>query len=296
VAGAVQSYQNAGGNFQPPANATPQAKGFLGRLLDMDPNAEAQMRGSLGAGLKSVGQNWNKPGLAAFAGSAGAGIEGGKTAADKTTEQQSKFLTQQQAANTSASTIGLNTAKAKEALANATDKMAGGKASVMNSQQQLYLRAMGLVNNDPEVKLAKSTYESALKETGDPESQQAKAAQKAHSDLVQAKIKAHLGALGLDPAMAERLGKMPGSTQDNPVPKDGLSQQKFDQLPVGAYFVNPKDGRVLIKAAPAGGAAPQGPQSPPQPPPAAGTPPTPPLPPRRVVDEPEAATTGEGND
>jgi hypothetical protein len=48
-----------------------------------DPKVLAVAMGGLGEGLKSVGQNWNKPGLAAFAGSAGAAISGGNQAEDK---------------------------------------------------------------------------------------------------------------------------------------------------------------------------------------------------------------------
>lgn len=270
----------------PPGTPTgnPQAQGFLGRALGLDPNAEANLRGTIGKGLTAAGNSAGKSPFQAFASGAGAGTEGGKEASDKTKDQQNRFLSQQIAANNSDSQTKLRAAQAQQALAAAQDKMTGGgaKNSVMNSQQQLYLRAMGLVNNDPEVKLAKSTYDSTLKETGDPESAQAKAAQKAHADLVQAKVKAHLGALGLDPSMADKLAKMPGSTQDNPVPKEGLNQQKFDSLPAGAYFINPKDGRVLIKSAPPpqqGGGQPQpGAQQPQQDgAPAPQTPPTPPV-------------------
>lgn len=234
----------------PPGTPTsnPQAHGILGRALGLDPNQEASLRGTLGKGMTAAGNSAGKSPFQAAMSGAGAGVEGGKEATDKTQDQQNKFLSQQIAANNSQSQTSLRAAQAQQALAAAQDKMTGGKSSVMNSQQQLYLRAMGLVNNDPEVKLAKSTYDNTLKETGDPESAQSKAAQKAHADLVQAKVKAHLNALGLDPSLADKLGKMPGSTQDNPVPKEGLNQQKFDQLPAGAYFVNPKDGRVLIKS------------------------------------------------
>jgi hypothetical protein len=49
--------------------------GILGALgINLSP----EQRASLGAGLSSVGQNWNKPGLAAAAGSAGAAIQGGQ--------------------------------------------------------------------------------------------------------------------------------------------------------------------------------------------------------------------------
>ena len=69
-------------------------------------------------------------------------------------------------------------------------------------------------------------------------------------------------------------------SKDNPVPKEGLTQEKFDKLPPGSYFINPKDGQILVKkgtAAPtAGGAGAPAPQSgmtpgatPPLPPPGA---------------------------
>jgi hypothetical protein len=47
-----------------------------------DPKVLAVGMGSLGEGLKSVGQNWNKPKFAAMAGSAGSAIEGGNKAED----------------------------------------------------------------------------------------------------------------------------------------------------------------------------------------------------------------------
>lgn len=43
-----------------------------------DPRFMRQIGGSLGEGLKAVGSNWNKPGLAAFAGTLGSAIEGGQ--------------------------------------------------------------------------------------------------------------------------------------------------------------------------------------------------------------------------
>jgi len=64
---------------------TPFGSGLFG-----DPRTARQMMGGIGAGLKSVGDNWNKPGLAAFAGSAGSAMEGGQKADDTGTEQQRK--------------------------------------------------------------------------------------------------------------------------------------------------------------------------------------------------------------
>src|ERR1700719_1516329 len=43
---------------------------------NIKPNSAARFASALGAGLASVGQNWNKPGGAAFAASAGAAMQG----------------------------------------------------------------------------------------------------------------------------------------------------------------------------------------------------------------------------
>ena len=47
---------------------------------------------SLGAGLSSAGQNWNKPAAAAFAGGAGAAIQGGQQAANQQQDAKLKAL------------------------------------------------------------------------------------------------------------------------------------------------------------------------------------------------------------
>jgi hypothetical protein len=68
------------GDLGGPASVSGYA-GFLQRLLGTErnnPNQNLMTRGSLGAGLSSVAQNWNKPAMAAFAGGAGASIEGGE--------------------------------------------------------------------------------------------------------------------------------------------------------------------------------------------------------------------------
>jgi hypothetical protein len=63
----------------PPGPPSP-GRGWLSNIFGSDARSNRQVVGSLGEGLKSVGQNWNKPGLAAFAGSAGSAIEGGQKA------------------------------------------------------------------------------------------------------------------------------------------------------------------------------------------------------------------------
>lgn len=238
-----------------------QARTIIGRALGLDPNREAMLSSSLSAGLKSVGENYRKPGLAALSGSAGSAMQGGEARDDKTVDQQGKVIdratrleTEKRLARSGTIADQLNISRAK--LAEEQAKMtregrAGG--SVVNSQQQLYLRAMGLVNGDPEVKLAKSTYDAAIK-VGDANSPEVKAAKKAHEDLVKAKTAAHLQTLGLDPKMADKLGKQPGMAMDNPIDTKGFTQQKLNELPVGSYIRTP-DGKVLQKKAPAAAAA-----------------------------------------
>lgn len=265
-------------NLAPPlAPAGGGANGPLGRLLGLDRNTEGRMRGSLGAGLKAAGENMHKPGLAAFAGSMGSGIEGGKGADDKTTDQQTKYLTQAIAAAKSGNENALNIARTKLALAQAKtaeegdpEKTAltvartrestararkleegGGKASVVNSPEQLYLRAIGATNSDGKLSLLKNAYIQASKD-GQQDTPAAKAAKEAYEKAYDETRDGHLKTLGVDPKIASKIGKQAGFSADNPIPSTGLTKEKFDALPVGAYFVNPKDQRLLIKQPPAG--------------------------------------------
>lgn len=274
VSGAMRSYQQAGGTMAPPGgDGAGTAKTIIGRALGLDGNRESQIRGSLGAGLKAAGESAGKSPMQAFSSGAGSGMEGGTKADDKTTEQQDKYLGRKIAASAQGETAlngaasrELNMARTKLALEQA--KMTkegnyGGKAGTANSQQQLYLRGNALVNNDPEIKLAKSAYDNLIKQYP-PDSPEVKAAADAHKKLVEAKKAEHMGQLGLKPADIAKMGKMPGMAKDNPVPAEGLTKEKFDALPPGAYFINPKDKQVLVKkgpaAAPTGGNQPVAPQ------------------------------------
>jgi hypothetical protein len=68
----------------PPAGAVPQAAGQSGGLNPqhilamLQPQPGGRFMSSLGAGLSSAGQNWNKPAAAAFASGAGAALQGGQ--------------------------------------------------------------------------------------------------------------------------------------------------------------------------------------------------------------------------
>lgn len=277
----VRSYEQAGGNaFAPPQGS--QAQTMIGRALGLDPNRESQIRGSLGAGLKSVGENYNKPGLAAFAGSAGAGIEGGKKADEKTTEQQDKYLQRAIQAKKAGNEAEyqqnylryqIESTKAK--LAAAKEKAASGAGSVMNSPEQLYLRGVGATNADGELKILANKAREAEK-LGDAAA--SKAAMDAYNKRRQEVLDGHLRTLGVDPAKVKGMESKPGFSEKNPVkefPKDPAAAQKaFDALPEGAYFINPKDGRLLMKKSSGGGAA----ANPSQPQQAGLTPPIPPMP------------------
>lgn len=270
------SYKAAGGGGPvnivgggPGGDGGSTAKTIIGRALGLDGNRETQIRGALGAGFKAAGNSSGKSPMQAFASGAGEGIEGGSKSDDKTTEQQDKYLGRKIAANAQGETAlngaasrELNMARTKLAIEQAKMVKEGGgftgKAGTANSQQQLYLRGNALVNSDPEVKLAKSTYDNLIKQYP-PDAPEVKAAAEAHKKLVEAKRTEHMGALGIKPDDIAKMGKMPGMSQDNPVPKAGLTKEKFDALPPGAYFINPKDGRLLMKkgaAAPAAGANP----------------------------------------
>jgi hypothetical protein len=110
----------------PPGPVTPQQRqAWLGKLLGIDPKQAPyigqEIMSGMGAGLKSVGENWNKPGLAAFAASAGSGIEG---TANARKEQEQKL---QQAIRNKAvdANISLSQARAEVLRLN----QAQGKAS-----------------------------------------------------------------------------------------------------------------------------------------------------------------------
>lgn len=251
ASGIAQSYQQAGGNLAPP-EASPGATTFIGRALGLDANRENQIRGSLGSGLKAAGENAHKPGLAAFAGSAGAGIEGGKGADDKTADQQSKYLKEAIAAQQVGDTGKLNIARTRLALAQAKAAEQGKdtKNSVMNTQEQLYLRGLGQVNADGKVKASLAQLRAVQTQFG-ADSKEAKAALASHNDLIDGTKKQVFGTLGVNEKDAAKIGQQPGFSFEKPFkdfPKDQTSaQKKFDELPVGAYFINPKNGGINPK-------------------------------------------------
>jgi hypothetical protein len=266
----VRSYERAGGSASTPPNGGSQAQTALGRALGLDGNKESQIRGSLAAGFKAAGDSAGKSPGQAFSSGVGASLEGGKKADDKTTEQQDKYLQRAIAAKREGNQAEYQKnylryqIEATKAKLEASKEKAAGKDSVMNSPEQLYLRAIGATNQDGGLKILANKVREAQK-LG-PDSKEAKAAQAEYDAQFKVVRDQHLGTLGVDPSKIKGLESKPGFSDKNPVkdfPKDPAAAQKaFDALPPGAYFVNPKDGRLLRKKDAAGpqGANPAQPQ------------------------------------
>lgn len=234
--------------------------GFIGRALGLDANKERSMFGSIGAGLTAAGNSKGKAKGQAFASGAGASIEGGLKTDKETTDQQSKYLNDAIKAKQAGDVGALNVARTRLALSQAKAAESGKdtKASVMNSQEQLYLRGLSAVNQDGKVKASLANLRSIQTQFG-ADSKEAKAAMASHNDLIAGTKKQVFATLGVNEKDAEKIGKQPGFAADNPVPSAGLTKEKFDALPPGSYFINPKDNQLLIKQPPqqqAAGASP----------------------------------------
>jgi hypothetical protein len=257
---AIESYRRAGGTMMDPGRGDigpPQAQTALGRALGLDPNREKSVFGAAAEGLKSVGENYKKPGLAALSGSAGSALEGGNKADDKLADQKDKALQRAIAAQREGNHaeyqknyLQYQIAATKEKLALAKEKQASGTASVMNSPEQLYLRAVGATNQDGNLKIANNKVTEMRKQFG-ADSKEAKAATAEYEKLYKEVRDGHLKTLKVDPGQIKALENKPGFSDKTPYkdfPKDPAAAQKaFDALPEGAYFINPKDGRLLTK-------------------------------------------------
>jgi hypothetical protein len=260
-----------------PPNAASQS--FIGRALGLDRNKERGMFESLAGGLTAAGNSKGKgKGQALFSGAGGA-LEGGNKADKEISAEQDRLLGRQiaskvadNAAATGATNRELNAARTQLALAQAKQAMVGGKESVVNSPEQLYLRAQSAASQDGRLKALKTAADQAAIQFG-ANSEQAKAAQKAHKEAYDATVEGHAKTLGLDPGKLAKIGKQPGMSQDNPMKLDGATQEQIDRLPVGAFIIGP-DGKVLVKQPPKQPAAGANPQAPAQ----QMAPPVPPVP------------------
>lgn len=243
--------------FVPNAPAAPASvnpgigRGFLGQAFGMNSADEKNALGSLGAGLKSVGDNWNKPGLAAFSGSAGSAIEGGTKAEETRVNEMLKLIAVKQKAGDDSSATSLARVRLETAQMHLQAlKENNGKTGAWNKPpQQLYQDAMRLANGDSNVKASQKALEQAIKD-GDPKAiEKAKAE---HAAIVSAVQDKHLVGVGLNPQSAEAMAKIPGITQANPIPQAAFNGKSFDQVVKPAdhdqYFVDEKGQTRVLRA------------------------------------------------
>jgi hypothetical protein len=204
----------------PMSLAPPDAASPIGRSLGLDANQARQLRSSLGAAFTAAGNSAGKSPFQAFASGAGAGIEGGDKADDKIQKQQTDYLKQAIAAAQAGNAKVANDSlikyrESQERLNNATieeKKNGKDKASVMNTQQQLYLSGLKRVSDamSGEYQLLKSRANSMA--PADYKAAEA-ALQKKESDM-KSQV---LGTLGVKEADIGKIEKMPGSSETNPV-------------------------------------------------------------------------------
>lgn len=263
-------------NSQTPAPASQQGGNFsLTRALGL--NLSDAQRGALGAGLKSVGDNSSKPGLAAFAGSLGSGMEGAKATTDKTFDQKIKYLQQAVAAQQAGDKAAYNknyaaylTGKLKNDQDTAAAKGNGKTGAWNKPDSQKFIDAQHALAADPEIKASQKLLEQTAK-TAEP-AEVAKA-QAAHSALIKQKEAGYLAGVGLNPQKVQNLAQNPPGSRGNPTVV--TSKEEFDQyVKPGDAYVNPKDGKVYIRKGESsnggGDQAPAAPSAPPSAPVAPG--------------------------
>jgi len=281
LASAAQSYQRAGGNLAPPPDAGGPGNSGMGpisRALGLDPNQAKSMRGSLAAGMTAAGNSAGKSPFQAATSGAGAALEGGDKATDKTYDQKIKYLQAAVAAQSAGDKAAYNKNYASYLagkLKSDTDKAASGKSGSWNKpDSQKFIDAQHALASDPEVRASQKLLEQSAK-TADP-AEIAKA-QAAHTALIQSKEAKYLAGVGLDPAKTADLAKNPPGTPQNP--HVVTSQSDFDTyVKPGQAYRNPRDGKVYIRKG--GGAAKGGDSGEPEPaavsaPAAPGPPPNP---------------------
>lgn len=233
-----------------PGLGQPQGGGILAQALGISPERESRLRSSLAAGLKSVGENYKKPGLAAFAGSAGSAMEGEQKREDTTYDQKIKALQQAVAAKAK------NDDKSyKDNYLKYLNREDRGKSGAWNKpDSQRFIDAMNALSSDRDIVAAQKTLDQALKD-GDPK--KVAAAQAAHQKLTQEKQAFYLSGVNLDPKQIEFNIKTPPGTPPT-IGADGkmaggnphkiMSEADFDRyVKPGQAYINPRDGKVYIR-------------------------------------------------
>lgn len=215
---------------QPPQQGA--AASLLGRALGLSPERDRQVSSSLAAGLKSVGENYKKPGLAALAGSTGAAMEGGEKRTDKDTDQRTKLIQQAISAQAAGDRAGylksmmqINNLKLQQA----ADPQAAAKAKGSMTDEQKAVKVLELLNNDIQLKGIKSTL-ATLQKQGTPA--EIAAAQKKFDELYATKQK----------EFGERLR---AGSQYNPLTYTSADDLRKNAQK-GDIFRNPKDGKLYV--------------------------------------------------
>lgn len=242
----MQSYARAGGNpMMPPVQQSTGGGGSTGILenaLGLSPDRARQVRSSLASGLKAVGENWNKPGLAALSGTAGSAMEGGEKREDKTTDQRSKLLTQMIAAQAAGDKAAYNKnymAYLKSKQENETSKAARGSAI---APEKLYLDVKKALATDPEIVAARHGLEAAQR-AGDPKA--TASAQAAFDTILRRKQTEAFAAVKLNPKTAADLEKNPPGSKSNPLKPTSKAELERYAEP-GQLYVNPADGKTYV--------------------------------------------------
>lgn len=281
---------NPGGAPQPPPSLPPQASPPMPQPRPQAPpgggpannpvlNAlfsQSNMQG-VGKGLASVAQNWNKPGLAAFAGSAGATMEG--QAAANQEEQKHTLATRKQnfdemsnsfkdwiAAKQQDSTEKMRDAQTKYLGARAEAIMNGASTGGTGNNAMLNTPFGKMVTIDKMVDARKESEAKTMREankgrTPDEQSAAQKDLDGKYEQLRQQQYQKY----GINPQAAEQMKKMgtgapvknsDGTFQKNPdgsyvFPQDSppfdtrnMTIEQFNShVPVGAYYVG-NDGKA----------------------------------------------------
>jgi hypothetical protein len=240
-----------------PGEGGAQAQSFLGRALGMNPNQENSLSGALAAGFTAAGNSAGKSPMQAFATGVGASMEGGKKADDETTAKQQKYLDlaikAKREGNREQEHINLMRFRIEqekhdlEIRRKAAENKATGKDSVLNSPEQLYFKAIGATNADRTIRESEAHLKLLGTQNG-VDSKEYKTAREEHLKLVNSTKEMHIKREGLDPEKVKGMPEQPGFSEKNPVKELGKNKseqkQRFDALPVGAYFINPENGGI----------------------------------------------------
>lgn len=225
------------------------SQGILGRALGLSPETSKRFGSSLAAGLKSVGENYKKPGLAAMAGSAGSAMEGGNKRDDTAYDQKLKSLQQAVAARAKDDEAGYKTSyikylNNKQRSEEAAAASGGGKSGAWNKpDSQKFIDAMNAMSGDRRIVASQKELEQAIKDGDQKRIAQLRGVHDKLTDQVRLE---YLTGVGLDPKQIEANMKNPPGSQQNPFKIN--SRQDFDRyVKPGQAYVNPKDGKVYIR-------------------------------------------------